>query len=531
MRSTPWRWERNSVGHKDANPNIAPAAFPERLGLPELRIASDARLMRDVFQRHLRPLNGNRLHIQDCVITRRRYRQAGGCILQYALSLLDWQTGLERIHWATGIMYRDDRAERTWQKLRAANQSQETVDTSQSFEPNSFIPELRMLVQLFPHDRRMPALSSLIFGAPPELEALLLARFGRGNWRVETLRVDPVRYRAWLAVVLRYTISAVDSATGRRAERRFFLKMYAYERGEQIYQLLQSLSQNNGAAEGFNVARPVAYSSEMNAVIQEEAPGISFQQILLDSRNGEVGWAARRVARALASLHLDHDHVPAAKHVSVADEVERLEDARDLLQWACPHLSEKIGAVVAEIVARLEEVPLKPTHLDLKTDHMLLDGDRCAIIDLDSFAKADPVLDPAHLLAQIVGLTLRFPVPQSRLRAGARLFADEYFKRVPASWRERLVTHYSGAALKTAVGFFRRQEPQWSEKVAAMLTEAKFAIQRRLVTTLQDDTGKAVYEFEETNRVSVLSHNCGKRCTVEVRLYTRKIQSCDGVRS
>src|ERR671921_2231508 len=53
-----------------------------------------------------------------------------------------------------------------------------------------------------------------------------------------------------------------------------------------------------------------------------------------------------------------------------------------------------------------------------------------------------------------------------------RVFADEYFGRVPEAWRDRLPVHYAGAALKMAVGFFRRREAGWPAKIESLLNTA-----------------------------------------------------------
>src|SRR5256886_11925280 len=52
-------------------------------------------------------------------------------------------------------------------------------------------------------------------------------------------------------------------------------------------------------------------------------------------------------------------------------------------------------------------------------------------------------------------------------RAAARLFAAEYFDRVPGAWRRRFGLHCAGALVEVASAIFRRQEAQWPEKVAA----------------------------------------------------------------
>lgn len=447
-------------------------AFPLDRSLPEVEIASDSVQMRELFRRYLRPCGVKTYEIHDCTLTRIRHRQAARCILQYNLRLVDSVTGRERFQWVTGVIYPGDRAERFWKKHRTANLAQEFSSAFQVFEPVSFIPELKMLVQLFPYDRRLPALSILATRPSVEIRSLLLARLGPGRWHTETWRVEPIRYRAGLAVVFQYTLQARDAATGRRERRRFYVKIYRDEKGEQIYQVLQQLwGRSNNGGEHLTVASPIAYLKEHHALFQDEALGTSFQEILLQRPDREADSATRRVARALAALHLDRISTP--RHHLVQDEIATLEKTRRTLQWASPHLSKELEAIVWKTLPGLVEVPLRPTHLDLKTDHVLLDQNQCTLLDLDSFALADPVLDVAHMLAQIFGLKFRPTASHSRLRMAADAFREEYFNHVPSEWRDRLMPHYAGAALKAALGFFRRQEPQWPEKVAAMVAEAR----------------------------------------------------------
>jgi hypothetical protein len=450
--------------------------FPIDFALPQVEIASDAGLMRELFRTHLRPCGRNTYQIQDCTLTRiRRNVQSDRCILQYNLRLVDSATGREQIQWVTGVIYAKDRAEHVWQRLIAADPHQGISVNYKTFEPVSFIPELKMLVQLFPFDRRLPALPVCMRDPSAEIESLLLARFGPGNWQTESWNVEPIRYRAGLAVVLRYTVQASDEATGRREKRRFYLKVYRDEKGGEIYDVLKALyERDNVTGEHFTVARPVAYLSDLHALIQEEASGISFQEILLNGQDHQAESMARRVARTLAALHLDH--ISTTRHHPVQDEVAVLEKIRKTLQWASPHLKEELYTIVNDILRSLGGVRLRPTHLDLKTDHVLLDNNHCTLLDLDSFALADPVLDAAHILAQIVGLKFRPAASHERLRMAAGAFAEEYFNHVPGDWRRRLVPHYAGAALKVAVGFFRRQEPEWPEKVATLIKEAEASL-------------------------------------------------------
>jgi hypothetical protein len=445
---------------------------------PQLQVAGDPESMRGVFQRHLRSLNNKAYQVRDCRLSRIRYRRGERCVLQYSLRLAEADTGSERILWVTGVMYADDKTRRKWEKLRLSY-PKDVSEIISTFEPFSFIPELGMLVQVFPYDRRLPTLPLLIAEPLPELKLPLLARFGPGNWRTEVWNVDPVRYRAGLGAALRLTVQGQNVATGRRIERRFYAKVYRDEgQGQQTHQVLRELwKQARANGEGFTVARPLAYLSGLRTLLQEEAPGTTLEEILLG--DGDPIGALRRVAQALAAFNQGDAPATTQQHL-LADQAAVLERARRLLGWACPHLREEVESIIEGVLAGLEEVPLMPTHRDLKPDHIFVDGERTIFIDLDSLAKADPVLDPAYLLARLAAMPALFPIPPERARTAAREFAEEYFAHVPSTWQERLPFHYAGTLLEVAHGFFRRQAPDWPDRIATLLEEARASLGGRV---------------------------------------------------
>jgi hypothetical protein len=444
---------------------------------PQLKIATDPALMKQTFRTHLRPVGGKVYDIEDCRFIRLRYRQDSRCFLLYTLRLFEPDTGRERDVQVTGLLYaQKDKAEQAWRKLKATDPQQEIPDDWLTFEPVSFVPELDMLVQVFPYDRRLPALPLLVAGPPPELEPVLLGRFGPGDWRVEAWNVEPVRYREQGAV-LRYTAKARNAETGGTRERRFYAKVYRREEGEQTHQALRALRSRAGAnGEGFRVVRPLAYLSEHRALILEEAPGTPLDEILLGER--DTTGAVRRVAQALAAFNQGDAPATTRPHL-LADQVGVLEKAGRVLVRACPHLRLEVESIIEGVLAGLQEVPLRPTHRDPSPDHIFVDGERTILIDLDSLAKADPVLDPAHLLVRLAK-PAQFPIPPERARAAAWEFAEEYFSHVPGAWRERLPFHYAGALLKAAHGFFRRQAPDWPDRIETLLEEARASLAGRV---------------------------------------------------
>ena len=501
-----------------AEPSSAEQSFPQ------LEVATDPELMREVFQRHLRPLGKKAYQVRECRISYTYYQQAlhyqqalDRYTLQYTLRLVEPGTGHERSQLVNCVMHAGGRTRQTWEKLRQSDPRLKAPDASPAFAPFRwvsekllrrsepggeapgaspafapfyYIPELEMLVQVFPFDHRLPALPLLMAGLPPELEPQILAQFGPGDWRVEAWDVQPVRYLPETRATLLLTARARDAATGRAEERRFYGKVYNTEKGEQTYRVLRALW-DTAAAEGgvgFAVGKPVAYLSDLRTLIQEETPGTSLKDILL--QEDELIPVVRRVARDLATLHLAHADTP--RRYRLHDELPILKKIGKRLQQACPHLSPQIEEIVSTVVDGLEEVPPAPTHGDLKPVHILVDGDRLALIDFDDFAGADPVRDVARMLVFMLKTVPPRPylshddlaslgndrasLSQDRPRAVTQAFAEEYFALVPEAWRARLPLRYAGAALKLAGGSLRRQHPGWTDSVEALVEEARASV-------------------------------------------------------
>jgi hypothetical protein len=178
--------------------------------------------MREVFQRHLQPLGGETYQIRECRISYSHHRKALRCLVHYDLRLAEPDTGREWNQLVTGVMYAKGQTQHKWEKLRRSGSGRDSADAPTPLAPFSYIPDLDMLVQVFPYDHLLPALPRLMAGPPPELEPLLLARFGLGEWRAEAWSVEPVRYRVGQRATLRLTAQARDAATGLVEERRFY---------------------------------------------------------------------------------------------------------------------------------------------------------------------------------------------------------------------------------------------------------------------------------------------------------------------
>jgi len=456
--------------------------LPGDAEFPQLAVAGDPARMLEVFRAQLKPARGvgaDDIAIEAVMPFRFRCRQRKSrCVLEYTLSLADRRSGRRWQQMVTGVLYATaGEAERVWRELAAADPSRDVPPEWLSFEPVGFVPDLDMLVEVFPYDRKIHQLRRVMSGAGVrfDVEPLLLERLGRGeggSWEPEERAIEPLRYRTELGAALRYTLRARERATGRRATVRAYLKVYRDGRGEPTWHLLRRLAARAAPADPYAVVAPIAYLADLHTLVLEEAPGKPLLELLLAGRDPAI---MRPVARAVAAFNQD-EGVPVPREHSRADQLAQVRRAARLVAWACPQVAAEVEALTAAVVDGLPDAAPGPMHRDLKADHVFLDGDRVVFIDLDSVALGDPVRDPAHLWAYLTGGVGLDAVPAGGGQAAAAAFVEEYFAHVPAAWRARFSLHCAGALIEVASGMFRRQEPGWRDKVITAVGLARQAL-------------------------------------------------------
>jgi Phosphotransferase enzyme family len=449
-------------------------AFPADPEFPQLEIATDLARMRDLFRIHLKPA-GRRWEVAECAALRLRSRQSvSRCVLQYTLRVIEPDTGQSSEQWVSGLLYAaPGEAEQLCRELKAATQRHGIPDAALRFEPVGFIAELEMVLQLFPYDRKLPQLAALLAGPPPELTALAVGRLGPGEWRVEQQAIEPTRYRAELGAALRYTLEARERASGERRTVRCYLKVYRDERGAESYERLAALTDLVDAGP-YRVVRPIAYLGPQRMLVLEEAPGTSLQQILLEG--GDPTAALEAAARAVAAFSQSDPGL--LQQESLAHQLNEVRGAARLVQWGCPELRPAVEAIIATVEVGLTDAPAAPIHGDLKTEHLFVSGGegQVSFVDLDAAVLGDPVRDPAHLWAHIAGRLGLDGLTPERARSAADMFTEAYFRHVPAAWRARFHLHCAAALLEVARGIFKRQEPEWREKVAVAVREGHLLV-------------------------------------------------------
>lgn len=456
---------------------------PSRAGDDVRGVALDPAAMRDVFQRSLHPVPGRSYEIRECRIG--PLSRGGGYhyAVRYDLRVEEKATGRVGDHVVTGVVYGRERGRRIWDALRADDPRGETAD-GPPFATFAYVPELDMLVQAFPHDHRLPALAALMAGPPPELEPSLLARFGPEGWRLVGWEAASVRYRVDTRATVRLVVRAEHDASGREEERGFYAKIFRdgadARRVDDTLRRLRDGVMNGGAR--FAVAEPIAFAAGLRTVVQTEVPGTPLLLILRRERKRDVMPVVRAAARAIADVHgLDlapdrylREGEDAAR--SLSTKLTRLERAAESLRKARPHLAPVVDETVAAVVAGLADVPLRPTHGDLKPDNVLVGEDGIALIDFDMLVASDPIQDVATMVEHLA----RARIAAVRRGAGGetapQAFADEYFAHAPAAGRARLPLYRAMAGVVRAARLEGGRASGGSENVEDLLRNARAAL-------------------------------------------------------
>jgi streptomycin 6-kinase len=412
-------------------------------------IGTDPVQMRAILEHHLRVPGGPSLEVVRC---KPSFTRGGGSrsLFQYEVTLRDPE-GREWNEVVSGVAYGGQRTRKAWEKLQLAN-----VEARR--DPNilraAYVPDLDLLLQVFPYDHELPALERLMAGPVTGLHTPIMHRFGPGDWRLEEWQAEAIRYRVDLRASLKLTVRAAESRSGRVAERRFFAKIYASEdEVERAWTIQQDLVVALLAAgEPFGLAPLVAYLPDDRVLVQDEVRASSLRQTIRRAEPENVAEAVRRAARAIAALH--RLPIAAPQHRIELDRTDpgRVRRSAEALRDTRPDLASAVAEIEAQILARLDaigELRSVPIHGDLKLPHVLFEDERVVLLDLDKFAAGEPMLDVTNLL---VPLRRERKTPVDRIPL-ARVFAEEYFAHVPAAWEQRLAPHYAWAILREATAF------------------------------------------------------------------------------
>jgi len=311
---------------------------------------------------------------------------------------------------------------------------------------------------------------------PNDLRLRTVRRLADGNARARLLRrLFPDRPELWAGTLrtLRYKperryVAQLETAGAAQA----VLKVHAAPR----YQRAAASAAAFCSRAPLRVPRVLGRSDSRGIVALEWLPGRLLGAVL--SEGAAALDAVTAVGAALGALHSQRDAcVPA---IGRGTEVAALFALAADLGFLCPDLARPARELAAQLAARLAQTSpeLRPIHGDFYADQVLLSGASVAIFDIDQAALGDPAADlgtfTAHLERDALGggpPAERVPVLRTALLEGYRAATGRPASPPPP-----------GVDLHTAVGLFRlapepfrAREPDWPQRIAAILARAATA--------------------------------------------------------
>jgi len=343
--------------------------------------------------------------------------------------------------------------------------------------PAIYAPDLRVLFQVFPADRRLAALARAVDGGAmaPVLEAALAARTGHA--RVADVAVHVVRYKPERKCVLRYDLTWAGGAAPSRPAV-VYAKVARRAKFERTRHILGRIRAADDGL-GFELPEPLGTLSELCMEFFSRLPGVRLSTLVAADA------FPRLCERAAASLlHFHTLPVTLGWERGVAADVAKVTDRAAEFATLFPGERQRIAALRRDLRARLGAMRpsrLRLTHGDFQGDNILIDGVRLALVDLEDCAMGDPADDVGSNWAQLTWHTLeagaRTPIPN----LGRQAFLAAYLGRTDAETAARVPTY---AAMRCFLYAFQRlrhpQDPARYEHAEAMLRACEHVLAQGL---------------------------------------------------
>ncbi len=434
--------------------------------------AVDPNFMAATFEEFFsREYAGHGLKVNRCEVSRAYHKPGKGCSITYRLF---------------GHNY-ENRTYDNWfyAKISFKSKNQSKPQTGQPVEwpgcgfwkPASFWPEMNMALFAFPYDPELPYLSRLLDldFVKQQIEQNLMGFGLSGEWRCQEVVYHKIKYRPGKRCVLRYETVMVDAA-GHQRQIDFYSKTYDKDISRYVYEILQKVCADQECTSGrLNVPGLIAHIESANTIWQHAWDGKKLARV-----GEELGWAnlpqsglMPMVAKTLAALHqIKLTDPPLHQGLSPKIVSEHAhDDVANILQFL-PEKQKMLAEIIAKFDAAApspkESIPSTTIHGTFKIAQLLCHDDsptgvadgrspdtrsqlasasKLALVDFDSIASGDPLLDVAEFVASLVYLQVSDDIPAASVQESIKSFLASYREQVSWTCDRRRLAWYVAAFL------------------------------------------------------------------------------------
>lgn len=401
--------------------------IPQDSVLPQLPLVFDTEYMRREFATHLAQRTASNTHketldITDCRIERVKYRPGRNCLICYRLSFHDNRIGTTREQLLCARIYEVNGGLSRYRK--AANN---TLFETPHVPPLMCLPQLDMVVWAFPNERKLNSLHLLI--DPVYLKRHLLPDVIRPHWgpdwEIADLNHDVAHYAPEYTYSLRAHVRLCHKVSATQRDWTIYGKTYYNGQGVETYALMEQLRQQN-----LLVPKPLLYQEGQRILWQEGLEGRTLQESCPNDQFDDVLTA--NIAKAITRFH--GALLKRTRRITTGELAEQLERVNGLLAGrpeggTLRTVTKRLAAQAKHIVPN-ETVTL---HGDLHPANILLDGDRIALIDLDSVATGSAASDIGSWIAALLYRARLRGEQVETIMPSIAGFVEAY--RSHASWR------------------------------------------------------------------------------------------------
>jgi aminoglycoside phosphotransferase (APT) family kinase protein len=279
--------------------------------------------------------------------------------------------------------------------------------------PALFDPKLELFAWFVPDDPKLTALGRLC----DAVHAPSLA-MGGATGRVDA---ELIRYVPESRACARFELGRPDAI----GSRCMFVKVDRARGGGATHALMRALRDSPAQSEGRLVTpRSLLWQPAVGLHWQEGVDGEPLADLYPNECPPEV---SARVGRLIAALHATA--APLARQIDAAQLPRQQRDYANLLAKVEPAWEPQLSQLLVELAEGVDEIralPLATLHGDLHLRNILADGDRLALIDLDSCMGGAVVLELGAWIACAIDRALALGSALESVQVAAAMLLRAY---------------------------------------------------------------------------------------------------------
>lgn len=253
-------------------------------------------------------------------------------------------------------------------------------------------------------------------------------------------------------------------------DETIYAKLYTDELGAHSHRVLKELWDGGFNREArYQVPEPLAFLPEHNLVLMRGVTGKPLAAALKGDTSIDLTEGSRQAARWLAALH--RCSIRVGEPEPDWDSLKIFRVCVRLIKAAAarPEQREYMLDLLHSLKDQIKKLPDKrvvaQTHGRYHHEHVFLDGDSVAVIDLDRSRPTDPAKDVTEFVRVLRMTACKSHLDMKQADQATIAFLEEYLSQVPEAVAG-LAYYWSSFILLSFFGFVKKvrvEDPRWRE--------------------------------------------------------------------